>query len=262
MVLGKIFTRRDVGKFTSRIGYDAVSRPTIVARDLAAAPAFSNTVLWLVPLCVCVMAAFLCFGGEDAVAAYFTRSRSAYPAVAALASWLSDYGNIPFYFLLILAAYDIQKREEGGGIRFVVCYFFCLVLLLLVVDTLKIWIGRPRPGEFGECLWLSLRGARHSFPSNHVAETAFSVLTLAHLSGRKSLSCLCGLWLAVMGATRVYLGRHHPTDLLGSAVVGVAAVYFLYWVVARLSAEASAAAPAASRTSRSMTAFDGDSILE
>lgn len=201
-----------------------------------------RNVLALIPLFSLLTIVFLLFGGEADVATAFRHIRAEFATTDAVVRWLSKYGNIPFY---LAYAYLLLRRREAGGIsgrRYALHYVVFLLLLLLTTDTLKIWIGRPRPGEAGEYMFLSLEKAWHSFPSNHMTETTFTVLSLAHFHKRGFLTVGGGVWMAVMGFSRLFLGRHHPSDLLGSALLGCVAVYLLW----KAAGPAPAPAPALS----------------
>lgn len=191
--------------------------------------------LCLLPLLLLVTALFLAVGGESEIAGYFHRLRQGLPGPTAAILWLSEYGNVPFYAgYTLLLAHALRTRRTSTS-RFVLHYLVMLGLLLLVADIMKIWIGRPRPYVEGEFVALSLKKAWHSFPSNHMTETVFTVMSLALFLRRAPVTVAGAVWIAAMGFTRIYLGRHHPTDLLGSAVVAGVAVYALWKLTARCS---------------------------
>ena len=73
------------------------------------------------------------------------------------------------------------------------------------------------------------------FPSGHVATTAAWALGLA--SRRKPWQLgAAATWIALMGLSRMYLGRHFPADVIGGLVVGVAGL-----AIARLGLPSAAA---------------------
>lgn len=69
-----------------------------------------------------------------------------------------------------------------------------------------------------------------SFPSGHSMAASSIYLTLAYVASRsRRLRAERGVWLAAatglasaIGATRVYLGVHWPTDVLGGLALGIA----------------------------------------
>jgi undecaprenyl-diphosphatase len=105
---------------------------------------------------------------------------------------------------------------------------------IVLSQLLKFGIGRPRPD-------LVPHGARvytQSFPSGHAMMSAAVYLTLAALLARTQrlprvkifIIGVAALITALVGASRVYLGVHWPTDVL-AGWVGGAAWAILCWVV-------------------------------
>ena len=64
----------------------------------------------------------------------------------------------------------------------------------------------------------------NSFPSDHAA-LFFGLATLIWISDR-NLGVFAFLWAAITSSTRVYLGLHYPSDILGGAVLGILMVIF------------------------------------
>lgn len=104
-------------------------------------------------------------------------------------------------------------------------------------STLKLFIDRPRP----ELVTHLAEVYTLSFPSGHAMMSAVTYLTLGSLIARvlpgRALK-LYVLFVAVtltllIGASRVYLGVHWPSDVLAGWCAG-AAWAMLCWLVARL----------------------------
>jgi membrane-associated phospholipid phosphatase len=57
------------------------------------------------------------------------------------------------------------------------------------------------------------------FPSDHAA-LFFAFATLICMNDRR-LGAVALFWAAIMSATRIYLGYHYPTDVIGGAALGV-----------------------------------------
>lgn len=92
-----------------------------------------------------------------------------------------------------------------------------------LVDFLKDWIGRPRPA-FG----LDWHIQSLAFPSGHAASGLTAFLATAMILARPSRR---GPWAAgalllafIVGLTRIYLGVHWPSDVMGGWAFGLLAV--------------------------------------
>ncbi len=141
------------------------------------------------------------------------------------------------------AARDVTALGSGSVLALVVVAvggFLALVrryrtLLFVVGSTvggallntwLKGYLGRPRPSVVPHLTWV----LTESFPSGHAMLSAIVYLTLgallAQLTERRRLKAyLLGVALfltLLIGVTRVYLGVHYPTDVLGGWVAGLA----------------------------------------
>ncbi len=190
-----------------------------------------------------LLALILLFGGtEESVAAFFDYCRAAAPDLKRVATLLTKYGSIPFYALWAAILVTAIRKRDRRGMLLVGYYLLFLLLALLIADILKIWIGRPRPGEYGGFMPFTLRRSYHSFPSNHVMEAVVTILPVAQYFAGRILAFGCGLWLALLAFARIFLGRHHPTDVAGSVIIAATVVALLWYCVER-SVDNAPAAP-------------------
>ena len=97
----------------------------------------------------------------------------------------------------------------------------------MVLDTLlKIGFNRPRPQIF---TW-GTHAASSSFPSGHAMSSIIVYGTVAYLAARLQQNtasrvatmCLAGAIIVAIGASRLYLGVHYPSDVLAGLIIGLA----------------------------------------
>jgi undecaprenyl-diphosphatase len=97
---------------------------------------------------------------------------------------------------------------------------------ILLNNVLKLWFDRPRPTVFA---W-ETHAASSSFPSGHAMSATVVYGTVAYLLARlqkhrwsRVLTLTAAVIMIVLiCATRLYLGVHYPSDVLGGIVVGLA----------------------------------------
>jgi membrane-associated phospholipid phosphatase len=165
------------------------------------------------------------------------------PGLLHVARELSRYGEW-FYLLLpallLLVAGDLWKNRRWMTLG--------LALTLssgiagLSATAIRFSTGRTRPsatvsqGWYGirhDGQWLPGRSQYNSFPSGHMGfATGFGV---ALFLGTRRWKIPAVLIPAAIGWSRIYLGAHHFSDVVASAMLGVAVgIYTWYRLVPRL----------------------------
>jgi membrane-associated phospholipid phosphatase len=96
----------------------------------------------------------------------------------------------------------------------------------------KILVGRPRP-PVDAARSLVAETGKNSFPSGHTAFAASLVLAitlvLAHSTAQRLAALVAGtLFVAVVAFSRMYLGVHYLSDVIGSVLISSAAI--LAWL--------------------------------
>jgi undecaprenyl-diphosphatase len=102
----------------------------------------------------------------------------------------------------------------------------------LLLSMLKVHFHRPRPEAF---FGAPLPGS-YSFPSGHALLSLCCYGALAALSGTKWLvRILAAALILAIGVSRVYLGVHYPTDVIGGYLAGIAWLCCLAAIYGRLA---------------------------
>ena len=115
--------------------------------------------------------------------------------------------------------------------------FFAVAVPALIGEVIKWVVGRGRPFVGGEANVFNFSHfdgtpAYSSFPSGH-ATCAFALAFAVSAVWPKARPAMI-IYALVIGATRLVLLAHHPSDVVAGALVGVIGAMFVrYWFAAR-----------------------------
>jgi undecaprenyl-diphosphatase len=147
---------------------------------------------------------------------------------------LTALGSPTVLGLVVIAVVGFLLLQ--GLYRSAAVAFGTTVTGMLASNLLKEVFGRPRPSIVPHLREV----VSSSFPSGHAMQSAIVYLTLAAMLMRivdRRLTKLYVLGMAVLmtllvGASRVYLGVHYPTDVIGGWIIGFAWAS-LCWLMAQ-----------------------------
>lgn len=154
--------------------------------------------------------------------------RHATPTLDALMLFCSHAGAprpMVVFFLAVVGAL-LARRRRGDA-----AFFAVAVAGAMALDfAAKVLFGRARPD-----LWLSLAPeSDYSFPSGHAMGSMALVAALVVLTWatrwRWAVLAAGGLFVGLVGLSRLYLGVHYPSDVLAgwlAALAWVGGVAFL-----------------------------------
>lgn len=176
-------------------------------------------------------AAWLCPGGscgttvlDEAGLAWMSQYRTPWAdRLMTAVTWLGSlYVLLPT--ALALAAWQASREVPGG--RWQALFVpAALVGASAIVHALKLAVARPRPGLFEPLVTMPVDP---SFPSAHTMQAcafaAACLLQRQHRAGAWGWAWVA-VFVAAVGASRIYLQVHFPTDVLAGAAVA------LLWVM-------------------------------
>ncbi|MHC5246876.1 phosphatase PAP2 family protein [Enterococcus sp. LJL90] len=166
-------------------------------------------------------------GFDNAVTAIV---RSNYPNLNSFFLWITQFGNAITVIILALAIVFVLVR----GKKYLQTLWLAANLILIsgiANPLLKLFFNRQRPTLEHLVTETSL-----SFPSGHAVTSVILYGTIIFilptiLEGKKItrlLQILLGILILLIGASRIYLGVHFPSDILGGYMLGLAWLFFTY----------------------------------
>lgn len=142
-------------------------------------------------------------------------------------TFITHLGDSGFIWILLTVICLVFARTRKTGVLLT----FSLLLNFLVNNlVLKNLVARTRPYEAVEGLHRIIEAqSDFSFPSGHTGCSFAAAVVLFVVCPRKV--GIPAMILAVLIAlSRLYVGVHFPTDVLGGAIIGTAAALFVCWV--------------------------------
>lgn len=140
--------------------------------------------------------------------------------------FITDYGQYILLGLLVILWFWPGSRAERDRWQWGAISGFLSALLALGVDQVIIrFYDRTRPFVGHVNHMLVTRSTDPSFPSDHAAG-AFAIAVAVLIVSRRA--GIIALLLAVLIAfSRVYVGQHYVSDVLGGAAIGTAAALLI-----------------------------------
>ena len=156
---------------------------------------------------------------------------------------------IPLYLLLIGLLVWRYRQPAPMPIKWLQKVPACVVMIVVIglavgaadfiaSGILKDWVARPRPSRVPELegvlhLVNGYKSGQYGFVSSHAANTMAVALLFSLIWRNKIATVGLMLWVAANCYSRMYLGVHYPTDILGGLIVGSLVAVGGYWLLGR-----------------------------
>lgn len=143
--------------------------------------------------------------------------------------------------VIIVLLYGIAKKNavlKVKGWQLVIA----LVTNSVIVNIIKYAVNRERPFIHNQLIEKLSTGGSPSFPSGHTSDAfmiAFSVSLL--FARQKCWLLLIWVWALLVAYSRIVLGVHYPSDVLGSILIGMLIAFIVNYYFKKKKANGDAA---------------------
>mgnify|MGYP003311756819 CR=1 FL=1 len=142
---------------------------------------------------------------------------------------ITALGNAGIIWIILAAVLLCIPRYRRCGAVLAAGLLAGLVFGNLLIKPL---IHRPRPCWLYEVQLITKIPSDYSFPSGH-AGSAFAVAVVVFLMCPRKIGVPVLVFAFVIAFSRLYVGVHFPTDVLGGALIGAVIAYLVCAVYRR-----------------------------
>jgi len=152
--------------------------------------------------------------------------------VLQLVSAVTTYVSVSIIIITFIASIirkSIKLRRQFYTLGLV------LILSAIMSPLLKSLMYRERPFLTHEHIEKRSTGGKSSFPSGHSMEAFAMAMAVSICFRRKAIVITIFAWAILVGYSRVALGVHYPSDILGGMVIGGFLGWLVPWIFVRLN---------------------------
>ena len=137
-------------------------------------------------------------------------------------------GNEGFFILFLPFIYWCVDRRTG--VRLSILFLFSAY----INSAAKVFAGQPRPFQYDSRVKQIVSAGGGGFPSGHTQGTLVFWGYLASSFKGLLLWVVAGVLMILIPLSRLYLGVHFPTDLLGGYLIGAILLLLYLWLEPRI----------------------------
>ncbi len=131
-----------------------------------------------------------------------------------------------------VAAWCFLKAPRDAQKRMILSGVIALPLIYLTALIASHFYNNPRPFVVENFVPLIPHAADNGFPSDHMLLASAIAAVVSFYSRR--IGALLWVIALYVGISRIYVGVHHPVDILGSAVIAIIVSLLVFWVISFL----------------------------
>lgn len=147
-------------------------------------------------------------------------------------SLMQFFANYAIYILIIgLLLYGLTRPRRN--LRLVVETVIASGMVLTISKIIELYFHRERPFIEFDIIPLITHTANASFPSNH-ALGSFVIATVFCLN-RKRYGWLWFVLAFLISFSRVWVGVHYPSDIVGGIIIGIAGALLIHFIITKWS---------------------------
>jgi len=143
---------------------------------------------------------------------------------------LTFLGDESFYLIFMPLFYWCIDRRTGARL------FFLLLFSAYLNAIAKVLADQPRPFAYDPRVQAIGHAGGGGMPSGHTQNAVVIWGFLAARSGKKTAWLFAAFLMIGIPLSRVYLGVHFPTDLIGGYLLGGMILILFLWLAPRLEA--------------------------
>lgn len=134
-------------------------------------------------------------------------------------NFISDLSTPLLIVVALLALYMGFVRKQEAQKQFGIFLSGAFAMNAISTTLLKHAVARVRPFHINELIDKLGSGGSYSFPSGHSADAILLAMVVWRFFPDKTIRFLAVCWFVLIPFTRIYLGVHYPSDVLGSFLI-------------------------------------------
>ncbi len=142
-----------------------------------------------------------------------------FESVTPIVKAITYLGNAGIIWIVLSALFLCFKNTRKTGLMTSAALIFDLLSVNILIKNI---VARVRPYEVIEGLTRLIgEQSDKSFPSGHTAASFAFVSVLWFVKAPKKLSITCTVIAMLISLSRLYVGVHYPSDIIGGVLIGI-----------------------------------------